>query len=251
MLGAKEMSGLPQVAAALAATRPGTATEAESLDGEPVFAAYAPIPRLGWTVFVQSPAAEALAPVYSLLWKSVLLLVIGLLLAAMAGVWLARRMIAPIGRLQEGVERLAEGDLSQRVAIRTGDEIEVLTDRFNTMAGRLQGSQAALKAKAEERSHDLEEALQQQTATADVLKVISHSAIDLNAVLETLIGTAIELCNAKRGVIWLRKGEQLFLARRSAIRRSGSPQSATTPSRPRPTPRRHRGWQPIPAKSST
>ena len=45
-----------------------------------------------------------------------------------------------------------------------------------------------------------------------MLKVISHSAFDLDAVLETLIRTAIELCNATRGVIWLRKGEQLFLA---------------------------------------
>ena len=45
-----------------------------------------------------------------------------------------------------------------------------------------------------------------------MLKVISHSAFDLDAVLETLIRTAIELCNATRGVIWLRRGEQLFLA---------------------------------------
>jgi GAF domain-containing protein len=62
------------------------------------------------------------------------------------------------------------------------------------------------------RTSELSEALHQQTATANVLEVISRSAFDLEAVLRTLIETAIQLCNAQRGVFWLRKGEQLSLA---------------------------------------
>jgi len=64
----------------------------------------------------------------------------------------------------------------------------------------------------EARGRELDEALRQQTATADVLKVISRSAFDLDIVLTTLISTAIELCDATRGVIWLKKGERLLLA---------------------------------------
>ena len=72
---------------------------------------------------------------------------IGLLLAAILGAWLARRIATPLERLKEGVDRLADGDLSQRIAIRTGGEIGALADRVNSMAGRIQESQAALKAR--------------------------------------------------------------------------------------------------------
>ena len=56
------------------------------------------------------------------------------------------------------------------------------------------------------KTSDLSESLQQQTATAEVLKVISRSAFDLDVVLNSLTKSAVELCNATYGAISLYRG---------------------------------------------
>jgi signal transduction histidine kinase len=205
---AQPQTAPPPRVAALEATA-DSLQGALNIQGQEVLTAYAPIQPLRWMMFVELPEQEAYASLYAALQRLAVVLLAASIFAVLAGIFLARRMVGPIQALRAGAERMGDGDFSQHISIKTGDELEGLANQFNDMGARLQESYADLENKVEQRTSELSESLEQQTATSEVLEVISASAGELEPVFQKMLENATRVCGAKFGTMVLYEGDMV------------------------------------------
>ena len=182
---------------------------AHDLQGREVLTAHARIPTLEWNVFVELPLAEAFAPLYETIVRTGILLLVSVTISILATVFLARRLVQPIRAIQAGAERIGSGQLDQRIRVTTGDELETLGEQFNKMASDLKEFYTGLERKVEERTAELSEALDQQTAIAEILRVISSTPTDVKPVLEAVTRRAAQLCDAPDSRLYIVEGDTL------------------------------------------
>jgi len=206
------MSKLPHVEAALAGKAVDelamTSTDINETD---VLNSVAAIESLRWYVFVEQPVAEVYRRLNASILRAALLLLAGLVLSAVGALALARGMVRPIRILEQGAQRIGAGDLDQKIDVRTGDELEALADQFNRMSGQLRESYAGLERKVEERTQELKNSLDQQTAISEILRVISSSPTDVQPVLDAVAERAAILCEAPYARVLLVDGDILRL----------------------------------------
>ena len=176
-------------------SRPAEVMIARDMDSKRVLATHQSIGTLGWYVIVEQPLGEAFGPLYGAFWRTGFLLLVGVAMAVVASLVLARKMVTPIRALQASAARIGAGELDQRIDLDTGDELEELAEGINQMASRLQDSYADLEHKVEVRTRDLVSTQQLLTRVEEAKEEERKSlAAELHdQTLADLGGLAVEL----------------------------------------------------------
>ncbi len=130
--------------------------------------------------------------------RNILIAVVGaglVLLALFTFFGLRRFVVRPLAEIQAGAATIARGDLSHRIDVRTGDEIEALAREFNRMAEQLADLYAGLEQRVEERTRELE--------ALNRIALIVNRSLDVDAILPEVLDEVLAFTGARAADIRL------------------------------------------------
>jgi signal transduction histidine kinase len=195
---------------------------AHNLQGRKVFTSFALIPSLGWVVFAEQPIEEIYAPLYASVVRTSGAFLLALGVALLATLLVRRRVVLPLEKLRHGVERIGKGDLTARLDVRTGDEIEALAGEFNQMAAHLREAYTGLERMVAERTKALTIANNKLAeASEHKSRFLANVNHELRTPLSSIIGYARVIRRETEGQIALLQRENLEDLMRNAERLLG------------------------------
>lgn len=172
---------LPQVAKALRSSSEVGSTVGRNLGGETVLSAWATVEPVRWKVFVEQPESEAFAPIRGKIWRTALLLAGFVAAGIVMSVFLARRLVRPIKRMQTAAARIGAGAYGERIELDRRDELGGLADELNRMAASLQELVKGLEQRVAERTTELQQALVELSEKSGQLEIASKHKSDFLA----------------------------------------------------------------------
>lgn len=133
----------------------GNPKQTLATQGSPTITWRATVPEMGWTVVVEEPKETTLRELNTVKLAFFVLLGLAAAGALAVGCFYSNRITSAVHQLAQGAQSIATGNLEQRIAIDTGDEIESLAGQFNLMADKLRASYAGLEEKVAARTREL------------------------------------------------------------------------------------------------
>jgi signal transduction histidine kinase/CheY-like chemotaxis protein len=211
MLAQRNLNARPAVVAARAALGAGssrTATlDTQGLRGRDAIATATYSKKTGWLLFLEQPRATVLKPAFDTLRRTAALVALAALLTGLVSAWSGRRMARPVVALREASARIAGGDFDTPVVLKTGDELELLADDLNTMAGRLRGFYEELEERVASRTLELMQARDTaERASQAKTRFLAAASHDLRQPMHTIGLLVGVLANC------LREADQLAIA---------------------------------------
>ncbi len=141
-------------------------------------------------------------------WLLLSLVPVVIIIACAGGAWLSRRALKPVDDITEAARSIGIQNLSHRLpAPKTGDELERLTDVWNTMLARLEGAVNTLSQFAADASHELRTPLSVIRTSAEVALRRARSPESYRASLEEIVGEAERLTQLVEDLLLLARND--------------------------------------------